>query len=116
MSENKYDRLPEVMQPHVRAYVEEHQPVGGFLFAVLSNNLVDAFGKADPDNRAAMREWCLWLWNDIPGKCWGSPEKVEAWLKWHPAATLTGGYVPEHRPGAYPHLSCCDGETVLVEA
>jgi hypothetical protein len=34
----------------------------------------------------------------------------------HPAATLTGGSVPEHVPGAYPNLSCCDGPVVLVES
>ena len=116
MSENKYDRLPEVMQPHARAYVENHESVGGFLTAVLSNNLVDAFGYADPDNRAAMHDWCMWLFNDIPSACWGSPLKVARWLEYHPAVTLTGGSVPDHRPGAYPTLSCCGGETKVVAA
>jgi len=77
---NKYDRLPEAMRPHARDYVERHLPVGGFLYAVLSNNLVDAFGHADKDNRAAMGDWVLWLFNDIPSKCWGSEDKVDAWL------------------------------------
>jgi hypothetical protein len=77
---NRYDRLPEHMREHARAYVEEHQPVGNFLAAVLANDLVDAFGRADADNRAAMADWAKWLWNDIPSACWGSREKVEAWL------------------------------------
>lgn len=77
---SRYDRLPAAMREPARAYVEDHQPVGGFLTAVLSNSLVDAFGRADDENRMFMAEWALWLWNDIPGKCWGSPEKVEAWL------------------------------------
>lgn len=34
----------------------------------------------------------------------------------HPAATLTGGKVPQHLPGAYPRLSCCGGPVVLVPA
>lgn len=110
----KYDRLPEHMREPARAYVEHHQPTGDFLRAVLSNNLVDAFGKADADNRAAMGDWAHWLWNDIPAKCWGSASRVAAWTAYHPAATLTGGKVPAHRPGAYPNLSCCGGETVLV--
>jgi hypothetical protein len=115
VSENKYDRIPEDMREDARDYVEDHEPVGGFLYAVLTNDLVNAFGYADPDNRAAMHDWCLWLFNDIPSKCWGSKEKVEAWLAYHPAATLTGGSVPAHRPGAYQNLSCCGGETKLVE-
>ena len=116
MSENKYDRLPEAMQEHARDYVEKHQEVGGFLTAVLSNDLVGAFARADRDNLAAMGDWTLWLFNDIPSACWGTPEKVRAWTAWHPAVTLTGGSVPAHRPGAYQNLSCCGGETVLVEA
>jgi hypothetical protein len=34
----------------------------------------------------------------------------------HPAATLTGGRVPAHVPGAYPRLSCCGGTVELVPA
>lgn len=82
--ESRYDRLPEHMREPARAYVEEHQPVGGFLRAVLENDLVNAFGRADPDNRAAMADWATWLWNDIPQACWGDAKKVDAWL--HPAA------------------------------
>jgi hypothetical protein len=116
VSENKYDRLPEAMREHARDYVERHLEVGNFLTAVLCNDLVNAFGYADRENLAAMHDWVLWVWNDIPSACWGSPEKVRAWTEWHPAATLTGGSVPAHRPGAYQNLSCCGGETVLVEA
>lgn len=32
----------------------------------------------------------------------------------HQAATLTGGKVPAHAPGAYPRLSCCGGPVLLV--
>lgn len=48
---------------------------------MLENDLVNAFGRADPENRAAMADWALWLWNDIPSQSWGSRAKVEAWLK-----------------------------------
>lgn len=48
----------------------------------------------------------------------GAQEAVMEWIPeslYHPAATLTGGKVPKHRPGAYPNLSCCGGETKLLE-
>jgi hypothetical protein len=32
----------------------------------------------------------------------------------HEAATLVGGKIPAHNPGAYPTLSCCGGTTLLV--
>ena len=34
----------------------------------------------------------------------------------HPEATLVGGQVPAHEPGAYPSLSCCGGPIELVPA
>jgi hypothetical protein len=48
--------------------------------AVLENNLVEAFGRADETNAARMRDWATWLFNEAPSTCWGSPEKVQAWL------------------------------------
>lgn len=33
----------------------------------------------------------------------------------HAAATLTGGNIPAHEPGAYPPLSCCGGPVQLVD-
>lgn len=52
-----------------------------FLYAVLSNNLINAFAKADIENFDAMRGWALLLWNDLPHDCYGSPERVDEWAK-----------------------------------
>ena len=75
----RYDKLPEHMQEAARLYIEEGEMPGSFLVAVLTNNLVEAFGKADEVNRSCLREWVLWLYNDIPEAAWGSAEKVLAW-------------------------------------
>jgi hypothetical protein len=61
-------------------YVVGHVPTGDFLLAVLSNNLVESFAHADDENLAAMHEITKYIYNMMPSKCWGSPEKVEAWL------------------------------------
>lgn len=76
----KYDRLPEHMREGAAEYVERRLPPGGFMYAVLCNDLTGAIGKADEDNLAAIVQWAHWLWWDIPSQCWGSPAKVEAWL------------------------------------
>lgn len=68
------------MREHVRRYVEQHEPVGGFLLAVLANNLVEAFAHADSINSARMYDWANWLYNDAPRACWGSHEIVTAWI------------------------------------
>ena len=82
----RYVMLPEHMQDSARLYVERGIEPGGFLCAVLENNLTEAFGRADSINRDAMFEWACWLYNDAPGDCWGSPEKVAAWIKTHKEA------------------------------
>jgi len=79
-----YSRLPEHMQEGARLYIENKIPPGSFLTAVLENNLVDAFGKADEINLARLRDWTMWLYWECPRQAWGSREKVDAWLKQKP--------------------------------
>jgi hypothetical protein len=64
----------------IRRYADLHCPTGGFLEAVLSNDLKEAFGRADEENFAALGEIVRYCYNEIPHCCWGSPEKVEKWL------------------------------------
>jgi hypothetical protein len=61
-------------------YADEGVPTGGFLQAVLSNDLMDAFGRADEGNRADLFEICSYVYNEMPAPCHGSPERVKAWL------------------------------------
>lgn len=72
------------MRPDVKwsldNYVSQRIPTGGFLQAVLENNLLEAFGSADSDNLRDLQEivqYCYW---ELPSSCWGSPQKVREWL------------------------------------
>lgn len=56
------------------------QRPGDFLYAVLTNNLTKSFGRADLENRHDMFEIVSYCYNDIPGECWGNPDKVQAWM------------------------------------
>jgi hypothetical protein len=74
------------IKPDTREALDEYgqgalPSVGSFLFAVLSNNLVEAFRRADDGNAAAMQEIVAYCYNKLPSECWGSKEKVEAWLE-----------------------------------
>jgi len=62
-------------------YVKNRIPTGGFLQAVLSNDLMRAVRKADHINIAKLPEICRYVYNEIPGNCWGSPEIVKKWLQ-----------------------------------
>lgn len=60
-------------------YIEEGLPTGGFLHAILTNNLMQSFGRADFENSSHMREIVMFIYNDAPMGCHGSEENV---LKW----------------------------------
>ena len=61
-------------------YVTKNWEPGGFVTAVLENNLMEALGRADIVNREDIFEICEYVYNEIPSICHGSPEKVRKWL------------------------------------
>ena len=73
--------MNETTKNGIIRYVENGTPPGEFLFAVLSNDLKESFGKADLENRRDMFEIVSFCYNYIPIECWGSEEKVNAWLE-----------------------------------
>jgi len=75
----RYLPIHEVIED-LRHYVERGQPTGDFLQAVLENNLRESFGRADEWNRSNMFLIVSYCYNYLPALCWGSPEKVTAWL------------------------------------
>ena len=83
-SKSIFDDLRSQIPPNIveglDRYVNEHQPVGDFLTAVLSNDLRESLGRADLSSRRAIFEIVSLLYNYAPGVCWGSKEKVMAWL------------------------------------
>lgn len=80
MREINYSRLPAYMQAGMRRYIENGIPPGSFLTAVLSNDLMEAFRRADDVNRLAMLDYAMFLHNEAPCGCFGSPEHVKDWI------------------------------------
>lgn len=76
---NYHDRIAHLI-PSLDRYVQHHIPTGGFLRACLENDLVDAAGRADHQNIHLLAEIACYMYNDMPRACWGSPDKVNAWL------------------------------------
>lgn len=72
-------KVPEHIHDALVSWVEERNPPGGFLQAVLCNDLKEAFVRADETNRNALFEIVTWLYNEAPSSCWGSPECVHGW-------------------------------------
>ncbi len=61
-------------------YINHHILPGGFLTAVLENDLKEACARADLENRRKLFEYIQYLYNEAPMQAWGSPEKVAAWV------------------------------------
>jgi hypothetical protein len=61
-------------------YVKDRIPTGGFLYAVLTNNLMEACIRADERNQSQLPEIMCYIYNNLPTICYGSPEKVEKWI------------------------------------
>jgi hypothetical protein len=58
----------------------EGTPTGGFLRSVLSNDLREAVFTADEEALAGLRALVGFVHNCMPSECWGSRDKVAAWL------------------------------------
>ena len=76
-----YTRIPGHMRDTARLYIERGIGGGGFFTALVSNDLMNAFRKADDENTAAMRNWVGFLYNEAPAACYGSPERVRDWIE-----------------------------------
>ena len=55
--------IPQTTLRALDLYVKEGIRPGGFLYAVLTNDLFGAIGKADKANGAAIRDVCLYIYN-----------------------------------------------------
>lgn len=65
----------------MKLYIENGIEPGSFLTAVLENDLMEAFGRADDINRERLFDYCSFLYNEAPPACFGSKEKVKLWIK-----------------------------------
>ncbi len=75
-----YDLVSDTVKDSLARYVEHRIETGGFLRAVLENNLKEACGRADEQNQATLFHIVGYIYNELPSVAWGSPEKVRQWL------------------------------------
>ena len=78
-NDTEYQKLPEQYREGMRRYIEEGIIPGSFLVAALSNNLHAAVTQCSgpmEDLKTVM----MWLYNEAPSRCWGSPKQVRDWI------------------------------------
>lgn len=86
---NNLKMLPSHMRDAVWAYIENGYLPGEFLQAIIKNDLKEAVGRADYININALPAYVEFFFNYAPGECWGSPEKVAAWVEKHKQERLS---------------------------
>lgn len=78
---NGFDKIPEYMHDAVRRYVENGIQPGSFLEAIFSNDLKQAFWRADDTNRYVIHAWVDFICWGVPASCQGSVENFQNWVK-----------------------------------
>jgi hypothetical protein len=76
-----WDDIPDHCKEGLRGYIEKGEPVGSFLSALLSNDLRKTYEKADDTNIGRIKNYLMFLYNEAPSECWGSPDKYAGWQK-----------------------------------
>ena len=78
--EKGYEKRIPLIVDSLERYMRHGILPGGFLTAVLQNDLREAVGRADMQNIYLLQEIVGYLYNECPSVCWGSPKKVSDWV------------------------------------
>lgn len=73
--------IPDRMMPGIQRYIQDHIRPGGFLQAVISNNLKDAVSLGDDENIENLTAFVMYFHHKAPSACWGSQLNMERWLQ-----------------------------------
>ena len=77
----KYPTAPIRILEAISDYAENRTPRGGFVTAVLENNLSMAIHRADAESLKGLADIVRFVHWEIPSPCHGSKDIVGAWLK-----------------------------------
>lgn len=76
-------RVPDGIRESLARYVDHGTPLGGFLQAVIANDLVGAASRADRANAGALAAIATVVNSALPITCWGSRRVYNAWINFH---------------------------------
>jgi len=73
--------IPQHTQSALKRYVEHGYMPGGFLTAVLCNDLFQAVCRADHMNQACLADIVKWIYNSMPMAARGSEDNMMNWCR-----------------------------------
>lgn len=71
--------IPGYMHGGIIRWYENGIPPGGFLTAVIDNDLREACGRADDTNRHCLFNYMQWFYNHAPAGTWGFEGATDEW-------------------------------------
>ena len=74
-----YSKLPAGVQSPMQQYIRYGLHPGGFLYAVIVNDLRRAVEYGSAENLKTLPDIVQWLIEHAPAECHGSPGLVEMW-------------------------------------
>lgn len=101
-------KIPGYMIEGLVDYILDHVPPGGFLTAVLCNDLYGACARSDLTNKKNLPAYIAFLMEHAPAICWGSRERFDKWVAEYFTRKSVGVETPPLREGhdlMCPH--CC---------
>ena len=76
-----YMQCPPNYRHSLERYVRYGADPGHFLMDVLVGDLFGMMGRADRSAMQYLFDLCSFIYNDLPGGCWGSRMKVGLWCE-----------------------------------
>jgi len=72
--------IPERMMRGIDNYLRHRLQPGGFLSAVICNDLTSAVFYADDENLKNLPAFVSYFYNEVDSRAWGSREKMIKWM------------------------------------
>ena len=79
-NDSVYCMIKESTIQSINDYAQKGYRPGGFVNAVLANDLMEAMGRADIENRLSLHAICTYIYNEIGSDLHGSYEAVKKHL------------------------------------
>jgi len=73
--------IPGYMQDGIISYYKHGWQPGGFLCALINNDLMETFAHADETNKHCILQYVLWFYNYAPSGTWGYATAVGDYIK-----------------------------------
>ena len=79
MNKYTYNQIPEHMMAGLKRYLENGILPGGFLTAVIENDLFAACDRADDININLIPVYVKYLYTEAPSRAWGYKGAIDKW-------------------------------------